>query len=64
MNKKVGCKNNPQDYDARVFCKSRAVDPLCKYEGTTRRVSEIDSKWSIILKQELKPKQYFLKFEK
>lgn len=64
MNKKVGCKNNPQDYDEQVFCKSRVVDPLCKHEGTMKRVSEIDPKWSIILEQESKPKQYFLKFDR
>lgn len=64
MNKKVGCKNNPQDYDEQVFCKSRVVDPLCKHEGTMKRVSKIDHKWSIILEQESKPKQYFLKFDR
>ncbi len=63
MNKKVSCINNPRDYDAKVFCKSRIVDPLFKYEGTMRRVSEIDTKWGIILERESKPKQYFLKFE-
>lgn len=59
MNKKVGYKNDPE-----VFCKSRAVDPLCRHNGSIKRVSEIDKSWSKFLKQELKPKRYFLKFEK
>lgn len=64
MNKKVGCKNNPQDHDEQVFCKSRVVDPLCKHEGTMKRVSEIDQNWSKVLECESKPKQYFLKFDR
>ncbi len=63
MNKRVGCKNDPQDYETQVFCKSRIVDPLCKHEGTLKLISEIDPRWSIILEQESKPKQYFLRYE-
>lgn len=64
MNKKIGCRNNPQDYDAEVFCKSRAVDPLCEYNGELKRVSDVDPKWNEVVKQESKPKQYFLKFDR
>lgn len=64
MNNKIGFQNNPNKYDAEVFCKSRAVAPLCRHSGEVKRVSEIDSNLGIILKEELKPKQYFVKFEK
>lgn len=64
MNKKIGCTNNPQSYDAVVFIKSRVVDPLCWRENTLRRVSEIDPNWEKMVKRESQPKQYFLKFEK
>ena len=64
MNNKVGFKNDPNDYDAQVFCKSRVVDPLCSHNGEIKRVSEIDASWKVILENELKPKEYFIKFEK
>lgn len=64
MNKRVSYKNDPQDYETQVFCKSRVVDPLCRHEGTLKLISEIDPKWSKIIISESKPKQYFLKFEK
>ncbi len=64
MNNKVKAKNNPDNYDAQVFCKSRIVDPLFRDTGILRRVSEIDSNWGDIIKQESKPKQYFLKFDR
>lgn len=62
MNNKIGFQNNPSEYDAEVFCKSRVVDPLCWYDGEVKRVSDIDSDWGIILKEEFKPKRYFIKF--
>ncbi|MDD3679510.1 MAG: HD domain-containing protein [Candidatus Shapirobacteria bacterium] len=64
MNNKLKIDNNPANYDTQVFCKSRMVDPLFRNNGTLRRISEVESNWSNIIKQELKPKQYFLKFEK
>ncbi|MBU1102070.1 HD domain-containing protein [Patescibacteria group bacterium] len=68
MNNKVRIINNPNDYDASVFCKSRVVDPLFKHlfkhGKEKKRVSEVNSDWAKILKQESKPKQYFLKFDK
>lgn len=64
MNNKIGFCNNSQNYDVHVFCKSRVVDPLCNYNGERRRISEIDQNWAKIIKQELKPKEYFIKFEK
>jgi len=64
MNNKIGFKNNPNQYDARVYCKSRAVDPLCKMGKETKRISEIDRNWGSIVDEEMKPKHYFIKFDK
>ncbi len=64
MNNKVKVINNPNNFEVKVFCKSRVVDPLFKDNGILKRVSEAEPSWSDIIKQESKPKQYFLKFEK
>lgn len=64
MENKVKFKNNPEDYDARVFCKSRIVDPLFKDKEGIKRISEADNKWKEILIKEMKPKEYFIKFER
>ena len=64
MNKKIKASNNPANYNTQVFCKSRVVNPLCKHNDEIKRVSDIDTNWIKILEKELKPKQYFLKFEK
>lgn len=64
MNNKVKVSNNPDNYDTQVFCKSRIVDPLFMNNGILKRISEVELSWNDIIKQELKPKQYFLKFEK
>lgn len=63
MNGETGIVSNPSDYDARVSCKSRVVDPLCRHEGAIRRVSDINPAWKTVLKEESEPKTYFLKFE-
>lgn len=63
MNLKIGYKNDPQNYDARVFCKSRIVDPLCRHNSELKKVSEIDTHWAQIVAQESKPKEYFIKFD-
>ncbi|MEK7635383.1 MAG: HD domain-containing protein [Patescibacteria group bacterium] len=63
MNNKVGSKNNPDDYDRKVFCKSRVVDPLCFDNGKVKRVSEIEQGWADVIKKESKPKEYFVKFK-
>lgn len=64
MNKKIKTNNNFENYDAQVLCKSRVVNPLCKDNGEIKQLSVIDTDWAKVLKQESKPKQYFLKFEK
>jgi len=62
MNKKIPCTNNPESYDVRVVCKSRAVNPCYKHNGETKRVSEAYPEWGAIIETESKPKEYFLKF--
>ena len=64
MNNKIRIINDPNNYDASVFCKSRVVDPLFKDGEELKRVSEVDLSWNNIIKQESEPKQYFLKFDK
>lgn len=64
MNNKIGFKNDPNNFDAEVYCKSRVVDPLCKHNGEVKRVSEIDPSWGVTIKEESKPKKYYIKFEK
>lgn len=62
MNNRVPFRNDPLSYDAQVFCKSRIVDPLCLWQGNLKRVSEIDDAWTKVIDEELKPKEYFIKF--
>ncbi len=64
MNNKIGFRNDQNNYDGKVFCKSRVVDPPYLHNGEIKRVSEIEPAWSDIIKQESKPKEYFLKFDK
>lgn len=62
MNNGGGYQNNPDNYDAEVYCKSRIVDPFCLHNGEMKRVSEIDPNWGDIVMKELQPKRFFLKF--
>jgi len=64
MNNKIGFKNDPDNFDGEVFCKSRIINPFCKQNGEVKRVSQIDPNWGIVLEEELKPKHYFIKFER
>jgi uncharacterized protein len=64
MSNKIGFKNDPNRYDAQVYCKSRVVDPLYKVGKEIKRISEIDKKWKVVLDKEMKPKSYFLKFDR
>jgi HD superfamily phosphohydrolase len=64
MNNKVKIINDPDNYDVSVFCKSRVVNPLFKQGQEVKRASEADPNWNNVIKQESKPKQYFLKFER
>jgi len=62
MNAKTKSILNSDHYDVRVFCKSRVINPLVRYKSKMHRVSEIEKSWQKILKQESKPKVYFIKF--
>ena len=64
MNNKIGFRNNPDNFDSEVFCKSRVVDPLCRHRQKIKRVSEIDPVWEDVVKTESKPKHYYIKFAK
>lgn len=64
MNNKAKIINDPNSYDASVFCKSRVVDPLFKDGEGLKRVSEADADFAKVIIEGSKPKQYFLKFEK
>ena len=64
MINKIGFRNDQTNYDGKVFCKSRVVDPLCLHHGEIKRVSEIEPSWSDIIIRESKPKEYFLKFDR
>lgn len=64
MNGKKHSFNDPNNYEATVFCKSRVVDPLCWHEGAVRKVSAVEPVWKEIIKRETSPKQYFLRFAK
>ncbi len=63
MNNEIKAVNDPDNYDTCVYCKSRVVNPLYKHNGGLRRLSDADENWNKILQQELKPKQYFIKFD-
>ena len=62
MNDKNSVSKNATNYDKQIFCKSRIVDPLFMDKGKIKKLSQAKSKWGKIVKQELKPKQYFLKY--
>lgn len=62
MNHEVSVANNPDDYDVRVLCKSRVVDPWFFQNGEMKRFSEAERGWRETMKKESKPKEYFLKF--
>jgi len=62
MNDKNSVSKNAANYDKQIFCKSRIVDPLFMDKGKIKKLSQAKSKWGKIVKQELKPKQYFLKY--
>ncbi len=64
MNNKIGFKNDPNDYEAKIFCKSRLVNPLCWHEGKIKRLSDVKPSWNSVIERELKPKVYFVKFDK
>ena len=63
MSNHIPFKNNPAHYSSHVFCKSRVVDPLFFDAHEIKRVSDADHIWKSQLKEESKPKEYFIEFE-
>jgi hypothetical protein len=64
MNNKIGSSISEKDCDFLALCKSRAVDPLCIYNGEILRISDIVAEWKGIISEASKPKEYCIKFEK
>lgn len=64
MNNQVAYENNPDNYQFKVTCKSRLVDPLCRDKGKILRVSEVDLQWGRFIKQASKPREYFISYAK
>jgi len=64
MTGKIKVKNDPKNYDVIVHCKSRIVDPLFKDGNKIKKLSQVDKNWQKVLKEELTPKKYLLKFQK
>jgi len=63
MNNRVPFKNDPQNFDAAVVCKSRIVDPPYLADGRLQRLSDSDISWQQELEEGRIPKKYFIKFE-
>ena len=63
MNGNIPVTENIKLFNRRILMKSRAVDPLFITEnGAIIKVSDRDPKWGEIVKRELKPKEYFVKY--
>lgn len=62
MNNKIKYTNDPLDFETKIACKARIVDPLYRDGDKIKKLSETDTEWAAILKSELKPKEYFLRF--
>jgi len=64
MNNRIRYTNDPKRFDVKVKVKSRTVDPLCDNHGVIQRVSDIDPEWMQVIREELRPKEYYLTFER
>jgi len=63
VQKKVGWELSEKDYDLHIFTKSRVIDPLIKIDDKIKPLSGIDKNWIKIIKEDSKPKEYFIKFK-
>lgn len=54
--------DDPEDYEKVVYVKSRVIDPLYFEGKNIQRVSDKDPNWGKLIKENLKPKKYYLKF--
>ncbi|MBI3963603.1 MAG: HD domain-containing protein [Candidatus Kerfeldbacteria bacterium] len=60
---RVAAVHDPTQYDARISCKSRVIDPpFLGADGTIRRLSEARPAWAAVVREESKPKEYFIRF--
>jgi len=64
MNNKIQSVNDPEKNGSSLFCKSRVVDPLYKDKEEIKKLSDTDKNWGSLISNELKPKEYFIKFAK
>lgn len=64
MHNKEQITHNPHDFEEKVFCKSRMVDPLFYWEGGVARISDLDSNWKRRIEQESVPRSYCLHFSR
>lgn len=62
MNKKNNYKNNKDNFDAKVYCKSRIINPLILQNNQIQRLSKIKPSWENTIESETIPKKYFIKF--
>lgn len=56
--------NDPKNYDTKVSLKSRIVDPLCRHERNVVRLSDVQPDWGDVVRAEMQPKEYFVKWSK
>jgi len=64
MNNKIKFKNDLDNYDFYRDVKSRMIDPLCWHKGKLGRVTDFIPELKELVKNGLKPKEYFIKFER
>ncbi len=62
MQGKIKYQLDRKNYKLHIFTKSRAVDPLIKENNQIKRLSEINKSWKRIVKEDSKPKEYFINF--
>lgn len=62
LNDGGGYENDPDNYDAEVYCKSRIIDPLCRHNGEIRKVSDIEPDWKNVVKRESEPKKHRIRY--
>lgn len=62
IDKGVKYINDPKKYEQVVYVKSRVIDPLYFERDTVQRVSKNDSDWDKLIKENLQPKKYYLRF--
>jgi hypothetical protein len=63
-NNKIRVFNDPKNFETFLYCKSRSVDPLFKDKGEILHLSNYYSEWKKVVREELTPKKYFLRFAK